>query len=226
MAGPGPLEIEAEGGGQGEHAHRVGRRRAVDDHAIPAPEAASSPDLVQAEHFLNAGQRRKFFGGNVSQIRFREPTGQGDLTPSLRQQGEGVQRERVEESAGPGIGPESRSASTRVGSRRSPVGTTLVPSTSPSRVRLVGGDDQHPQAGSRITTAVAVANVDLPTPPLPTKRLILAPGPPSTPPGSLDSLSLDSFLEILQCGVGQSALGFALEQSDHRDERGRPRARR
>ncbi len=103
------------------------------------------------------------------------------------------------------------SASTRVGSR-SPVGTTGVPSTSPSECAwsVDTTRTRRPLCASR--TAVAVASVDLPTPPLPTKRLIRA------WVGAGDSLSLDSFLEVLQCGVGQPALGLALEQADHRND--------
>src|SRR6476659_6430280 len=115
--------------------------------------------------------------------------------------------------------PESKSAKTLVGSRR-PVGVTGVPSTSP--IECAWSVDtmstRSPARASR--TAVAVANVDLPTPPLPTKRLIRAPVGTrgfTLRGGGGRSLSLDSFLEVLQCGVGQPALGLALEQADQRN---------
>ena len=80
-------------------------------------------------------------------------------------------------------------------------------------------------------TAVAAARVDFPTPPLPTKRLIRAfsealekalekASEKALETGGVDdadSLSLDSFLQILQRGVGQPALSLALEQPDHRN---------
>ena len=139
---------------------------------IPLPRVGQFADLVQTEHLLNAGQRRKFFWGNVSQVGLGKPPGQqaGDLPPPGLQQRQGVQGERVEE---PAAGVGVRSASTRVGSR-SPVGVTAVPSTSP--VECAWSVDtmstRIPARASR--TAVAVANVDLPTPPLPTNRLIRA----------------------------------------------------
>src|SRR5918995_1042374 len=102
------------------------------------------------------------------------------------------------------------SAKTRVGSRR-PVGVTTVPSTSPIECAwsVETMSTLAPARASR--TAVAVANVDFPTPPLPTKRLIRA-------VGFGRSLSLGSFLEVLQRRIGQPALGLAFEQSDHRDD--------
>ena len=103
----------------------------------------------------------------------RESDGQraGDLPPPRLQQRQRVQGERVEE---PAAGVRAfQSASTRMGSR-SPVGGTGMPSTSPSEcawsVETIS--TRSPARASR--TAVAVANVDLPTPPLPTKRLIRA----------------------------------------------------
>ena len=91
------------------------------------------------------------------------------------------------------------------------------------RMRLVGGHDQHATGpGSASQTAVAHARVDLPTPPLPTKRLIRA----GVGTGSPDSLSLDSFLQILQCAVNQPAFGLTFEHSDHRDGKVDRRARR
>src|SRR6185503_20452617 len=103
------------------------------------------------------------------------------------------------------------SARTRVGAR-SPVGVTVAPSTSPTECAWSVDtiSTRSPARASR--TAVAVANVDLPTPPFPTKRLIRALAGPG------DSLSLDSFLEVLQRGVGQPSLGLALEQPDHRND--------
>ena len=32
------------------------------------PDRSQLADLMQAEHFLNAGQRRKFFGRNLAQL--------------------------------------------------------------------------------------------------------------------------------------------------------------
>src|SRR4051794_39126704 len=75
---------------------------------------------------------------------------------------------------------------------------------------------RRPSRASR--TAVAVASVDLPTPPLPTKRLSLALAAAGDTAAPLRSVSLDSFLEILQRGVGEPALGLALEQPDHRND--------
>src|SRR6478609_4307426 len=106
------------------------------------------------------------------------------------------------------------SANTRVGDR-SPVGVTVAPSTSP--VECAWSVDtmstRRPLRAAR--TAVAVANVDLPTPPLPTNRLTRAGTGESS---ALSSLHLDSLLEILQRGVGQPAFSLALEQPDHRDD--------
>ena len=143
---------------------------------VPLPRVRQLADLVQAEHLLNSGQRRKFLWGNVSQVRLGESAGEqpGDLPPPRLQQRQGVQGERVEEATAAGVGVES--ASTRVGSRR-PVGVTGVPSTSP--IECAWSVDtistRSPARASR--TAVAVASVDLPTPPLPTKRLIRARAP-------------------------------------------------
>src|SRR6516164_10245926 len=102
------------------------------------------------------------------------------------------------------------SASTRTRSPR-PLGGTGMPSTSPSECAwsVDTTSTRCPEPASQ--TAVADARVDFPTPPFPTKRLIRA------GVGSADSLSLDSFLQILQSVVGQPALGLALEQADHRD---------
>src|SRR5690606_29118665 len=96
---------------------------------------------------------------------------------------------------------------------RRPVGTTGVPSTSPMECAwsVETSSTRRPARASR--TAVAVANVDLPTPPLPTNRLMRA-----GVSVAFSSLSLDSFLEILQRGVGETAFGLALEQTDHGDQ--------
>ena len=66
-----------------------------------SPGCRQLADLVQAEHLLNAGQRRKFFWGNVSQIGLGKPAGEqaGDLAPPRLQQRQRVQRQRVEEPA-------------------------------------------------------------------------------------------------------------------------------
>jgi hypothetical protein len=125
-----------------------------------------------------------------------------------------ISRHRVASSASVSRASASRnpppasasSAITRVGSRR-PVGVTAVPNTSPIEcawsVETIS--TRNPARESR--TAVAVANVDLPTPPLPTKRLIRPADAASA--ARPNSLSLDSFLEVLQCRVGQPALGLA-----------------
>src|SRR5271166_1990608 len=105
------------------------------------------------------------------------------------------------------------SASTRTRSPWPP-GETGTPSTSPSECAwsVDTNSTRCPEPASQ--TAVADARVDFPTPPLPTKRLIRA-GVGTR--NSLDSLSLDSFLQILQSAVGQPPFGLALEQADHRD---------
>src|SRR5262249_26970575 len=111
--------------------------------------------------------------------------------------------------------PVSRSANTRTRSPW-PLGGTGTPSTSPSECAwsVDTTNTRCPEEASR--TAVAAARVDLPTPPLPTKRLIPA-GVGAR--NSVDSLSLDSFLQVLQSGVGQPALGLAFEQPDHRERK-------
>ncbi len=101
MPRPGPLQIQPERRGQREHAQRVGGRCAVHHDVVPLAGCRQLADLVQPEHFLNAGQRRKFFGGNASQVRLGESAGEqtGDLAPIRLQQGQRVQCQRVEESA-------------------------------------------------------------------------------------------------------------------------------
>ena len=104
--------------------------------------------------------------------------------------------------------------------RGRPVGVTDVPSTSPIECAWSVDTISTRMPASASRTAVAVASVDFPTPPLPTKRLIRAVGGPgfTSRGGGGRSLSLGSFLEVLQRGVGQPPLGLALEQSDHRDD--------
>ena len=106
MPRPGPLQVQPERRGQREHPQRVGGRRAVHHDVVPLARGGQLADLVQAEHLLNAGQRRKFFGGNVSQIRFGKPAGEqaGDLPPPRLQQRQRVQGQRVEEPAA-GVAP-------------------------------------------------------------------------------------------------------------------------
>src|SRR6185312_13634563 len=105
-------------------------------------------------------------------------------------------------------GPVSRSASTRTSSPW--LGGTGMPSTSPSECAWSVDTTSTRCPALAALTAVAQARVDFPTPPLPTNRLIRA------GVGSAVSLSLDSFLQILQRGVGQTPLGLALEQAYHR----------
>src|ERR1700743_1606050 len=105
--------------------------------------------------------------------------------------------------------PVSRSASTRTSSP-CPLGGTATPSTSPTECAWSVETTSTRRPSLASLTAVADARVDFPTPPLPTKRLIRA------GVGATDSLSLDSLLQILQSGIGQPALGLALEQPDHR----------
>ena len=54
-------------------------------------------DLVQTEHLLHAGERRKLLGRNKTQIRFREVRGQhpDHVHPVRLQQRQGVQRQHI-----------------------------------------------------------------------------------------------------------------------------------
>ena len=56
---------------------------------------------MQAEDFLHAGQRRKFFGRNLAQLRFGEAPAQcvDDCAPASLEQRQGIHRQRVEEAA-------------------------------------------------------------------------------------------------------------------------------
>ena len=182
------------------------------------PDAASSPTSCRPSTSWTPGSAESSSGA-------MSPRSDSGNRPDNKP---AISRHRASSSASVSSASASRnpppasasSASTRVGSRR-PVGVTAVPSTSPIEcawsVETIS--TRSPARASR--TAVAVANVDLPTPPLPTKRLIRAPvGARGFTPGGGGgrSLSLDSFLEVLQCSVGQPALGLALEQPDHRDD--------
>ena len=104
----------------------------------------------------------------------------------------------------------------RGSARGCPVGVTGDAEHVAERVRLVGGHHQHPQAAARVAhrgrgrqrrlayAALADEETD--------------PGPAGS--GAVAGLhsALDSFLQVLQCGVGQPSLGLALEQADHRDD--------
>ena len=197
--------------GQRQHAQRIGRRRAVDDDVVPFPRSRPARRPREDRAPPEFQEVPKVLPGQYVPGRTRR------IARSARP---AISRHRASSSASVSSASASRnpppasasSASTLVGSR-SPVGTTGVPSTSPSECAwsVDTTRTRRPLCASR--TAVAVASVDLPTPPLPTKRLIRA------WVGAGVSVSLDSFLEVLQCGVGEPALGLALEQADHRDDK-------
>ena len=141
----------------------------------------------------------------------RETGGQhrGGRAPRGLQQGQGVQCQCVEV-------PAAGVAAVLLGedadrTRRPAPGSTGAPSTSPSECAwsVETTSTRCPLSAAR--TAVAEASVDLPTPPLPTKKLIRARAHRG------GTSALDPFLQVLQGGVGQPALGLALEQTDHRD---------
>ena len=70
------------------------------------PERGELAHGVQAEHLLNARQRRKFFGGNGAQLGIgKAPIQRVDhVAPPRLEQGQGVQCQRVEEAtAGVGL---------------------------------------------------------------------------------------------------------------------------
>jgi len=68
---------------------------------VPLPRSGQLPHLVQAEHLLHTGQRRKFFGRNFSQLRFGKSPVQrvNHEAPARLQQCQGVQGQRIEEAA-------------------------------------------------------------------------------------------------------------------------------
>ena len=173
VAWPGPFEVETEGGGQREHAHRVRRRGAVDDDVVPLaptrparrPRAGRAPPEFPAVPKAPPGQRFPDRTRETGRRAGRRP--RATAPPAARACPAPARRgSRRPASA-------SRSASTRVGSR-TPVGMTVAPSTSPIECAwsVETMSTRSPARASR--TAVAVASVDLPTPPLPTKRLIRA----------------------------------------------------
>ena len=143
---PGLLQIQGERRGQRQHPHGIGGRSAVDDHVIPVARRRKLGHLVQAQHLLNAGQRRKFFRGNVSHIGFREPGDQyrRHLTPPGLQERQGVERQGVEHDADAVVDghlcrhPQSGGLDVRAQHVAGGVG-------------LVGRHDQHPLATPRIT---------------------------------------------------------------------------
>jgi hypothetical protein len=68
MPWPRTLDVERERRGQGEHPQRIGGGGAVDHDVVPLPRPGQLPHLVQTEHLLHTGQRRKFLGRNLSQL--------------------------------------------------------------------------------------------------------------------------------------------------------------
>ena len=152
MTGPGALHIQRKGGRQCQHSQRICRRRAVDDDAIPAPARGELADLVQPEHFLDPRQCREFLGGNAAQLGFGKPPIQGldHLMPSVLEQRQGVQRQRVEKSAVwlglPGIEVGEHPHRFTPAARWDRDAQHVA-----QRVGLVGGHHQHPMALARIT---------------------------------------------------------------------------
>ena len=149
MPRPRPLQVQAERRGQRQHPHRVGGRRAVDDDVVPVarrrparrPRAGRAPPGCpgSAESSSGATSPRSDSGNRPAS------------TPA-------TSRQRASSSASVSRASASRNpppASGVVGEHPRRVAlarsaTTAVPSTSPSGVRLVGGHDQHPQAGARV----------------------------------------------------------------------------
>jgi hypothetical protein len=147
MPWPGPLQIQPERRGQREHPQRIRRRRAVDHDVIPLSRLRQLTDLVKAENLLDTRQRRKLFGGNLSQLGFLESGRQQacDLAPASLEQCQRVQRQRIEETAA-GVGVVGHHPGRCPAAGRSHRRAEHVA----ERVRLVGGHHENPQAAARV----------------------------------------------------------------------------
>ncbi len=176
------------------------------------PESASSPTSCRPEHLLNSGQAPKVLLAQYLP---------GQTRGICSESGPAISRHRVASSARVSSASASRNPpperrGVEVGQhpgRLTPAGgrdgrTEHVA----GRVRLVGGHDQHPHPGARIAHGGRGRQRRLTHAALADEQT--DPGSPGARAASaawLRSVSLDSFLQVLQRGVGQprSALRFS-----------------
>ncbi len=94
MPRPRALDVQGEGGGEGQHPQGVRGRGAVDHDAVPTSTGRELTDRVQTEHFLDSGQRGELLGSNAAQLRIRKSPIEGidNVSPAVFEQRQGVQR--------------------------------------------------------------------------------------------------------------------------------------